>query len=216
MCVNQKLGSYLGTGRIITLAVYISAANIGIIATVAVCPHDNKPAVLQRCDLRIVLLVDDSRVDQELVDLGDRRRNQGRAILGGEDLGADIGTGATVMTTVILPGDDKAVAVRFNRRIRLGAAGPGIDLELVTNCAASRIVPLAKDTTAIPAPSSSQMITKLSRRQASRLRDLPGDLKYNYWRLERAGPRLIGPNDNIVGSVTGHCRDGHKQHRHRC
>ena len=149
--INQELGSYLRTGRIIALAVDIgAAANIGIIAPVAVCPHDDKPTVLQRCDLRIVLLVDDGRVDQELVNLGDRRRNRGRAVLGDKNLGADIGAGATVMTTVILPGDDKAVTVRFNRRIRLGAAGPGIDPELIANCAASRIVPLAKDTTAIP------------------------------------------------------------------
>ena len=53
------------------------------------------------------------------------------------------------MTTVILPGDHKTVAVCRHRGITLSAAGPGINPELITDSCTCRVIALAEDAAAI-------------------------------------------------------------------
>ena len=111
-----------------------------------ICPDNHKPAISKLGDRRIRLratLI--GRIDQELVDLDDRRINRGRAVLGRKDLAKNIVTGTAARSAgaaLVTPGDNKSVIMRRYRRVVLGILLVGVNQELIAKRLARRIKPL--------------------------------------------------------------------------
>ena len=119
--VDQEVIANRLTGSAITLTEYINTAAAIVRAALIITPGDDKTTIGKRRYRRFVLRPRRIAIDQELIDISNRRISRGRAVHGGEGLGEDVVAGTAlgiVAAITVPPGNRETVTMGNNRWLR--------------------------------------------------------------------------------------------------